>query len=453
MDESRLVGQIQEDYSSLEKQFTLEQGTPCLAAALTPLANQSTPIHRWFAFKEAFGATLMEHLSIDGARMDEEDAIFVDPFCGSGTTLLAGDLQYGWSCHRIGVETNPFIAFVANVKAAWRAYDPQAVMAHARAILTVPLRLDIPKNEWPSLSTFQNPEMFDETRVSTLLDAVHRSRRLPPPYSDLFLLGVASAVEKLSLYRRTGRALRSVRESKRLEMRRSNSTESELLRTLALFAADLSGMQERRQTAGRFTIMRADSRALGALAPTTLRANSVASMVYSPPYLNQIDYTEVYKVESWLLGFVNSADAMRQQRLATVRSHSSISSPEAKPDLSKTAQDAIEIVSTLVSNAGDPWHRKFRRTALGYFSDMQQSFKAQFDLLEPGAPVRCVIGNSAHGPTGTRIALATDLILADVAAAAGFDVTKVQVGRMLPRRDHLNQYLRESVLWMKKPTS
>ena len=352
------------------------------------------------------------------------------------------------------METNPFIAFVANTKANWREFDPATVETYAHNILASPLRKDIPEDEWPNLSTFRDPEMFDKNRVSALVDAVFRSQALPIPYANLFLLGIASAVERLSLYRKTGRALRKLRGAKSLQARLRIKTESELLRVWLLCAFDIKqGAQFRKHESTHFTIIQGDGRSLDDPRIKTIEPGSVSLMVYSPPYLNQIDYTEVYKVESWLLGFIDSTDTMKNQRLATVRSHSSIKFPESRPELTTNAEAALQLVNAVVSGSGKSWHQMFLRTAYGYFSDMQQSLRRQFEMLEPGAQVRCVIGNSVHGAEGRRIAVATDLFIADIAVAVGFEVSKIQVARMLPRGDQLNSYMRESILWMRKPNA
>lgn len=449
---SGIVESIEKLYADLQSQFVVEQGPPGLADAVTFSNNQLAPVHRWFTFKEAFCANLFDFLSIDCARMRKRDGLFMDPFCGSGTTILSSDLQQGWTCRRIGVETNPFIAFVASTKANWREYDPAIVETYARNILASPLQKDIPEDEWPSLSTLKDPEMFDKSRVSALVDAVRRSRKLPNPYDALFLLGIASIIEKVSLYRKTGRALRKLRGPNSLQTRQRTETETEMFGVWSSFAFDIKQVARLRERgSAQFMIIRANGCSLDDPRIKAIEPGSVSLMVYSPPYLNQIDYTEVYKVESWLLGFIDSIRTMKDQRLVTVRSHSSIKFPESRPELTTNAEAALQLVNTVVSSGGDPWHRMFPRTAYGYFSDMQQSLHRQFELLEPGAQVRCVIGNSAHGAKGRRIAVATDLFIADIARAVGFDVPKIQVARMLPRKDHLNLYLRESVVWMRKP--
>src|SRR3989442_224275 len=69
-------------------------------------------------------------------------------------------------------------------------------------------------------------------------------------------------------------------------------------------------------------------------------------VLYSPPYLNNIDYTEVYKLELWLSGLTSTQADFRELRLRTLRSHPSIKFPET------------DLVDKLPSNG---WPRRLRR--------------------------------------------------------------------------------------------
>ena len=57
------------------------------AEAVTTKENKKVPIHNWFAFRHAFGPSLVKEIVSElGLRTD---ARVLDPFCGSGTRLLA----------------------------------------------------------------------------------------------------------------------------------------------------------------------------------------------------------------------------------------------------------------------------------------------------------------------------------------------------------------------------
>jgi hypothetical protein len=180
-------------------------------------------------------------------------------------------------------------------------------------------------------------------------------------------------------------------------------------------------------------------------------------MAYSPPYLNHIDYTEVYKTELWLLGFVRKQDEMLGLRQSTMRSHSSVIFPGQDDEDQTLARipadvtEAVAVTASIVEGSGSRWHLRFRTTALGYIVDLQRSLQRQFDILAPGGSIVCVIGNASHGRSGHVATVAADLWYARMAEAVGFRVRDIVVGRTLRRRGADCTYLRESVVLLDKP--
>jgi hypothetical protein len=219
----------------------------------------------------------------------------VDPFCGVGTSLLAADLQLGSKAARIGIEVNPFSAFAAEVKVAWRRYSAERLEHLAKQVLATPLRSDLEESEWPALSTFHDARMFSPHRVRQLVDAVTRVSSISEPEADLLMLGVAATAEDLSFFRKDGRALRILGPNELVESRESLTTERALTRTWARYRADLLSLTgQRRIEVGPTKVSLGDGRLHPEL-NESLQGRPVGLMVYSPPYLNHIDYTEVYE--------------------------------------------------------------------------------------------------------------------------------------------------------------
>ena len=73
-------------------------------------ANKTTPVYRWFKYKEGFSANLInyyiEKFNLQGKRV-------LDPFAGAGTTLFAAS-EYGCIC--TGIELLPVGIFVMQQK-------------------------------------------------------------------------------------------------------------------------------------------------------------------------------------------------------------------------------------------------------------------------------------------------------------------------------------------------
>lgn len=80
---------------------------------VTFLGKLEWPIHRWFRLTASFSPGLvhdiLDHFS------PSPDTLVLDPFCGVGTVPLVCQ-ERGFRC--IGVEINPFLAFVAQTKVA-----------------------------------------------------------------------------------------------------------------------------------------------------------------------------------------------------------------------------------------------------------------------------------------------------------------------------------------------
>jgi hypothetical protein len=88
--------------------------------------NMKLPVHRWFRYSAGFSAEWVE-----GLIKQLSPAAVLDPFAGSGTTLLAaeasGTMAYGFESH-------PFVARIALAKTHWNQ-DENKLFVAAKAVL------------------------------------------------------------------------------------------------------------------------------------------------------------------------------------------------------------------------------------------------------------------------------------------------------------------------------
>ena len=147
--------------------------------------------------------------------------------------------------------------------------------------------------------------------VSKRLIAIANAIRETGPTADAVRLGIASAIEPLSRVRKDGRALRLVTRSR-----------PRVVQTLAeqweVIAQDClhSRAQEHSSTAA--IVKLGDGRDP---ISSGVEKESLDLIFTSPPYPNNIDYSEVYKLELWLLGFITNSEDFRKLRRSTFRSH------------------------------------------------------------------------------------------------------------------------------------
>ena len=75
------------------------------------------------------------------------DSHVLDPFAGSGTTLLAAEKV---GAESMGIEAHPFIARIAQAKLAWRS-DPQAYLDKVRELRRVSFEITPEIESYPAL--------------------------------------------------------------------------------------------------------------------------------------------------------------------------------------------------------------------------------------------------------------------------------------------------------------
>ncbi len=79
--------------------------------------NMKLPIHRWYRYSAGFSAEWVEQEILDHLNNNRDANMrILDPFAGSGTTLLAAEST---QTKAVGFEPHPFIHRVAKAKLGW----------------------------------------------------------------------------------------------------------------------------------------------------------------------------------------------------------------------------------------------------------------------------------------------------------------------------------------------
>lgn len=426
------------------------------------------PVHRWFTYKEGFSPRLL------GTVLDELGApaglTVADVFGGVATTALAGLLHPKVAEVR-SVEYSPFSRFVGKTKLSWPRLDTDRL----RTLLHDALGYDHQRPvRLPQLAAFSNPDIFSRPRIQALLAAREHLRELAGANEEeraFFELGLAAVVEDLSGAMKDGRALRIKRQRAR---RAASLAETDpgfpvrgavkraLAGQWAAMLDDLEALADEREAVSNTVAhhLAGDARHLHAIC---LRSGKKAFpdewaglSLFSPPYLNCIDYTELYKLELWLMEHITSRAAFRETRLGTLRSHPSLRFDE-RPYFQDVEGDVIDLVSGL----SDWVTQQSRRAETGpivrqYFEDMLQVWREQHRILQPGAVAVCVVANSTFSRRDRcedgsrkerwRLPLLTDVVLAHLALIAGFENVEIWSARDLQPRNVRAGCARESLV-------
>lgn len=438
-----------------------------LAVLVGSLELRDAPIHRWYYYKEGFSPRLPRLMV--GELGLAETGVVLDPFAGVGTTLL-GLQQCEGVKEVIGIEYSPFAHFVAQTKLAACELDPLILRRHAARLIDY--RLDGLRLQIPALTSFTNERIFDRAVLCELLAARERitcDATLTSEERSFFLLGLAAIVEDMSGAMKDGRALR-VRNGRRRRpnflvptsgARDGSGVRATLFNHWSAMIEDCNSVEARPSALASATLHRGDARELHRLMSRRSSApgSAVGLAVFSPPYLNCVDYTEVYKLELWLLGMVENQQQFRVLREGTLRSHPSIAFPERPSPFTGDAA-VFGVVASLSQFLADQLPRApVGRMVAAYFKDMYEVFTRLAKVLAPGAAAACVVANSTFCRRTTLedgreenwcVPILTDVLLARLAAAAGFGEVKLWAARELRPRNVKSGSARESVIVARK---
>ncbi|HEX8255637.1 MAG TPA: hypothetical protein VF846_21030 [Thermoanaerobaculia bacterium] len=386
--------------------------------------NRDLPRHRWYEFKEGFSEGLVA-AAIETLAGGRRPPRLLDPFVGSGTTLVTGGKM---GLAGTGIEVNPFLRFAASAKCSARMTDRQMLSARIRALAHRAL-IERP-SPVEGLSTFTERHGLDKwlfnRSVLRGFEAIDSGLDLAVASDRALRLALFAALQDCSNAKRDGKCLR-YRDGWREQGYTSRELREAFVTRATVVADDLCSVPFK----GRgLKIIPGDART----ALTSLPKNEFDLIVTSPPYLNSFDYSDVYRPEMFVGKFVETNSQLRDVRLQTIRSHVQVK---------WTAADGVPrnalVAGVLKELEGRPmWNRRIPAMIHSYFVDMQLVLRELHRVARRGAVAWFVVSTSAYA--GVHVPV--DFVLAEIAAEAGWKVRELYVLRELRASgQHFKRYL------------
>ena len=337
----------------------------------------------------------------------------LDPFLGSGTTAVEG-ARLGHDVH--GIETNPFMAFLAKVKT--RNYSEvknlEAIAFQCLKNRTRQSAFLVPNDttlvERPGLTKWLLNKSV-ALRFEQLRTAIDRVR--PASARDLLLLALMSSIENVANARKDGKCWRYKRNWQRLS-HDSPALDNAFAAQVIRFAEDIAVSPK---LEGRTIVTRADARR-----PIPHFTDDICfdGVLTSPPYLNSFDYTDIYRPELLLLKEARNATELRKLRYATLRSHMQVAwKPSAPLDISLLQKKIREI------HGAGLWRVRIPEMVNAYFVDLDRVIEQCTRYLKAGATAGFVVADSAY----CGVVIPVSLILAEILERRGFTMRKIIVLR------------------------
>jgi hypothetical protein len=344
----------------------------------------------WRNFKEAYAPELVEKAYRETSQALERPVrTCVDPFGGSGTTALA--------CQFLGVEVttievNPFLADLIEAKLS--AYDVKKLANGLGRVLSTrrpPPRKELLARLKHCPKTFIQPGvegryLFSRevaAEISLLYQRISRTR--DANVKRLFKVLLTSITVDLSNVVVSGKGRRYRKNWEARKVTRKTVRE-EFEKTVLAAIYDIQRFTNR--SSKQFKLLRGDSR------QRIKEISSVDLAVFSPPYPNSFDYTDVYNVELWVGGYFRNDRDNRTLRADTLRSHVQIKREYAKSLKGSKLLD--KTIAKLRLNADQLWNRSIPNMIISYFSDMLALLQDIAKSLVTGGRVYVVIGNSMY---------------------------------------------------------
>ena len=362
----------------------------------TFVPNKKLPLYNWYYYKEGFARELVFKL-LD--LFDMKNGLVLDPFCGSGTTLLACKER---GIESIGLEILPGSLLASRVKTRNYSdtdlFDIESCLNEIRKE-----KFEKPRKEpLPILKKcFPRHNLDDLMFLKRIIN-----RYTITEAREFMLLALINAAMKCSWVWKDGGVLkvkqRPVAPLKKMFFRVANKMirEAENYNNRSLANSEVRA---------------ADAREI------PLLDSSVDCIITSPPYLNQIDYTKVYAIENWIAGDVDEAGFEPPLRSFL--------------GLGKT-EDFMPYLPPQAS---------------AYFKDMDVFLKEAYRVCKNGARIAIVIGNAYFPPPYSPVEC--DMLVSGLAKNIGFTIDNIFVlneRAALRNRTEKVGTLRESIVILTK---
>jgi DNA modification methylase len=419
-----------ETASAYKDKFRVEQK---LNRALVSFqGNKKRPFYRWYKFKEAFSADMVEYFM---DLYSIHDAPVFDPFAGSGTTLFTAS-ERGLDSE--GVELLPVGHQIVkarsilsqrqsddniNILKRWRDDKPWVYVKHKSDFV----ELRITKGAYPE------ENKLELQRFLTAIEEESSDIR------DVLLFALLCVLDDISYTRKDGQFLRWDYRSGRQHGKRVfdkgkiQSFNDAIVSKLSEIIDDIEDRQFSSTTIipeqyGKVILH--EGSCLSIL--PHIQSSKYSAIITSPPYCNRYDYTRTYAKELALLG-------INEERLLTLRqSMLSCTVENREKDLvlmNPSWKAVIEVANNhgllhmiidylnrmkdekQINNNGIP------RMVKGYFYEMSCVIAECARILTSGSRLLMVNDNVRYA--GAMISV--DVILSDIASKLGFEVENILI--------------------------
>ena len=413
--------------------------------------------HDWYRFVLSFPAHLVRDY-LERFELQRHHRV-LDPFCGTGTTLVECKKR---GIPSIGVEAHPMSAFASRTKVDWKP-PAHELIAHSCSVAeTATRRL--------RKEGVEDTPLFVDKREIKFVEAL---RTLPPETYKLLLTNSISPLplhktlvlldclkqrqdkrfyhhQLLALAKALVSSISNLRFGPEVGVgpaKADAAVISSWLAQVRAMADDLEELQLLDSAPAK--VHQGDARVL----TDDILPNSIDAVITSPPYPNEKDYTRTTRLETVLLGFATDQQEMRTLKKTLLRSNTrgvykeddDEKWVEQHPEIGRIA-DAIEARRIELGKTSG-FERLYARVTKLYFGGMARHLFHLQRVLRPNAHLAYVVGDQA---SYLRVPIRTGQLLAGIAQSQGYELVRIDLFRTR-LSTVTKQQLREEVVVLRWP--
>jgi DNA modification methylase len=376
-------------------------------ASTTFIDNMKLPVHRWFRYSAGFSAEWVKKTIVQYAK---EGSMILDPFAGSGTTLVAANEMRFPS---IGFEKQYFINRIANIKLHY-TFNIDHIKKMYNKIIQAPVPKDFNYDGQPELlKNCYTPEILG---ILVAMRDTYNEIADNSFESEILWLAI-TAILRLASHAGTAQ-WQYIQPNKK--KKNTADPRAAISQKLSEIVHDMRLFNEKNITA-QAEILNHDARE-----SLQIYKNTFDILITSPPYPNNYDYADATRFEMIFWNEIKGwSDLQAKVRNGLIRSCSQHSAAEKlnlntilhDPLLMPICGEITAVCKELEQVRLDHGGKKTYHTMIAaYYLDLAKVFVALRQLMKENSIVCFVIGDSA--PYG--VYAPADIWLGKLALAAGF---------------------------------
>ncbi|MDI6734742.1 MAG: DNA methyltransferase [bacterium] len=399
--------------------------------------NRHGVVHHWYDYLEDFPYILLEE-SIKKYSLKKGDLV-LDPFCGSGTTLVSSNL---FQLNAIGIDTNPLMCLVSDVKTTWDIDIDRLKSIYKEKVkkfiklaenfenynLENDFLKKMPKrelNQWISLKMQKEVSLmkdliseiedekikklfmvmlgktaFDTSYVALCPGTTFYPHRQKEPFFNVFCKKIIHAYNDLKLVQKFD------------SYGKTKVFNKSALKTSSFIEAD-----------------------------------SIDFIITSPPYPNDLEYTRQTRLELYLLDFVKNMDDVQKLKKTMIKGSTKLIYKEDNWSEYITKFKAIQEVADQIEEAlsDKNWGFDYPRMVREYFGGMYICLKEFYKVMKRGCYNLQVVGDQTY----KNIVIPVGKIFVEMAKDIGYSDAHIELFRTRRSTTH-NIPLPEEIVVIKK---